>query len=89
MSRSASTGLIAICLASVSGCHSPAPENNQIQRETAERDALVSAAHKHPSLTGEKDATGKPLPPLPGVNAPGSKKVSSEHEGMNMEHEQH
>lgn len=88
MSRTAPTVLIAICFASLSGCNSPNPDKDQIARESAERDALVSAAEGHPALKGEKEATGKPLPPLPGVNTPAPKSTST-HDDHMAEHSHH
>ena len=87
MIRAAPTVLIAICVASFSGCSSPNPEKDQIAREGAERNALVSAAHGHPAMKGEKDAVGKPLPPLPGVDVPAPKSTSThEHEPEHNHH---
>jgi hypothetical protein len=77
MNRTASTVLTTIFVASLGGCSSPIPEKDQIAREGAERDALVSAAHAHPAMRGEKDAVGKPLPPLPGVDVPAPKSTST------------
>lgn len=69
MNRIATGALVSVAFASVSSCNF-APEKKQIAHEAAERDAAVDAAMNHPASTGNPAATGAPLPPLPGVNAP-------------------
>jgi hypothetical protein len=76
MSRTAPAALSAILFAALSGCSSPDPQRNQIAKETAERNALLTAAQEHPAFKGEGAATGNSLPPLPGVNAPSPKKAT-------------
>lgn len=88
MIRPAPAVLVALCLASIGGCGSPPDaQNEQIAKEGVERRNLLEASKEHPAARGEKDAIGKPLPPLPGVNAPVPKKASP-HDGMS-EHDHH
>ena len=57
----------------LAGCGSPDPASNEIARESAESNAVIQAAEHHPALSNHSaSATGKPLPPLPGVNVPAS-----------------
>ena len=56
-------------LASLAGCSSTAPANNEIARESAETNAVIEAAKNHPALKNHSaEAAGEPLPPLPGVD---------------------
>jgi len=69
-------------LASLSGCSSTAPAGDEIARESAETNAVIEAAKNHPALReNSTEASGKPLPPLPGVNvaAPTSKEEAEHH----------
>ena len=70
-------------LATLAGCSSTAPANDEIARESAETNAVIEAAKNHPALKeNSAEAVGKPLPPLPGVNvaAPASKQSAEEAE---------
>ncbi|GAA4745195.1 hypothetical protein GCM10023264_08200 [Sphingomonas daechungensis] len=92
MTRSALALVTAISVASLGGCGSPDPQGQKIDKEGAERRALVAASHEHPSMKGDQAATGKPLPPLPGVNAPSPKSTSTDHNMADHEmpdHNQH
>ena len=61
-------------LASLSGCSSTAPAGDEIARESAETNAVIEAAKNHPALKENSiEASGKPLPPLPGVTSPAPK----------------
>jgi hypothetical protein len=74
--------VISIILASLSGCSSTAPAGDEIARESAETNAVIEAAKNHPALKENSiEASGKPLPPLPGVNvaAPASKAEAEHH----------
>jgi hypothetical protein len=78
--------LSTFCLASLAGCSSTAPASDEIARESAETNAVIEAAKNHPALARRSaDATGKPLPPLPGVDvaAPVSNQTDdkAEHHG--------
>jgi hypothetical protein len=69
-------------LASLSGCSSTGPASDEIARESAETNAVIEAARNHPALKGNSaEASGKPLPPLPGVNvaAPASNEEAEHH----------
>lgn len=77
MSRTSLFVTASIALASLSGCNSQKPETKQIAREGAERSSAVEAAKKHPASSGNSAATGKPLPPLPGVDVPAPKSADS------------
>ena len=71
-----------VMLAALSGCSSTAPVGDEIARETAETNAVIEAAKDHPALKGNSaEASGKPLPPLPGVNvaAPASNEEAEHH----------
>ena len=71
-----------VILAALSGCSSTAPVGDEIARETAETNAVIEAAKDHPALKGNSaEASGKPLPPLPGVNvaAPASNEEAEHH----------
>ena len=71
-------------LASLSGCSSTAPAGDEIARESAETNAVIEAAKNHPALReNSTEASGKPLPPLPGVTMPAPKTLSEQ------EHEPH
>ena len=57
-------------LASLTGCSSTGPASDEIARESAETNAVIEAAKNHPALKGNSaEASGKPLPPLPGVTS--------------------
>ena len=63
-----------VILAALSGCSSTAPVGDDIARESAETNAVIEAAKDHPALKGNSaEASGKPLPPLPGVTSPAPK----------------
>ena len=69
-------------LASLTGCSSTGPASDEIARESAETNAVIEAAKSHPALKGNSaEASGKPLPPLPGVNvaAPASNEEAEHH----------
>jgi hypothetical protein len=69
-------------LASLSGCSSTGPASDEVARESAETNAVIEAARNHPALKGNSaEASGKPLPPLPGVNvaAPASNEEAEHH----------
>lgn len=69
-------GFIALIVPTVAlaACNSPDSGRDEIARESAERNAAIAAAMNHPALTGnDSSSAGKPLPPLPGVNAPAPK----------------
>ena len=71
-----------VILAALSGCSSTAPVGDDIARESAETNAVIEAAKDHPALKGNSaEASGKPLPPLPGVNvaAPASNEEAEHH----------
>lgn len=81
MSR-ALIAITSILIASLSGCSSTAPVSDEIARESAETNAVIEAAKNHPALKeNSTEASGKPLPPLPGVNvaAPASKEEAEHH----------
>jgi hypothetical protein len=68
---------VSITIVLLSGCNSSSG-GKEIARETAERDAVIAAAKSHPASAGDSAATGKPLPPLPGVNAPAPKAAADQ-----------
>jgi hypothetical protein len=71
-----------IILTALTGCSSTAPVGDEIARESAETNAVIEAARNHPALKGNSvEASGKPLPPLPGVNvaAPASNEEAEHH----------
>jgi hypothetical protein len=62
--------IILLFLASLSGCSSTGPATDEIARESAETNALLEAAKNHPAVKDKSaEASGKPLPPLPGVTS--------------------
>lgn len=77
---------VAITIALLSGCNSSSG-GKEIARETAERDAVIAAAKSHPASAGNSAATGKPLPPLPGVDVPAPTAAADQKHGP--EHNQH
>lgn len=79
----AAFAISSLFLALLTGCSSTAPANSEIARESAETNAVIEAAKNHPALKGNSaEASGKPLPPLPGVNvaAPASKQSDDQAE---------
>jgi hypothetical protein len=67
--RFVAIGLITVPM--LAGCNSPDPASNEIAKASAESNAVIEAAKNHPALSQHSSsATGKPLPPLPGVNTP-------------------
>ena len=76
-----------IFLASLAGCSSTAPANDEIARESAETNAVIEAAKNHPALKGHSaEASGKPLPPLPGVNVAAPASNQSDDEAEHHDH---
>ena len=87
MSRTSLLVVVSITIASLSGCNSQNSESKQVAREGQERDSAIEAAKNHPANAGNAEATGKPLPPLPGVDTPAPKTENeSGHEEHQAEH---
>jgi len=86
LTRFLASGLITV--ATLAGCNSPDPARNEIAQESAESNAVIQAAKNHPAISSHSSsATGKPLPPLPGVNvAPTETSNSSKPEHEHTDH---
>lgn len=79
--------LSSIVLISLAGCSSTAPASDEIARESAETNAVIEAAKNHPALKEHSaEASGKPLPPLPGVNVAAPASNQSDDEAEHHEH---
>ena len=76
-----------VFLWAIAACSPQNSERKQVAREGADREAAVEAAKNHPANTGNPEATGQPLPPLPGVDTP-VPKAEAEHEMHNEQAEQ-
>ena len=55
----------------LAGCSSTGPASNEIAQESAESNELIESAKSRLEASAHDNSMlGKPLPPLPGVNAP-------------------
>jgi hypothetical protein len=75
--------VFSFALVPLSGCSSTGPASDEIARENAETNAVIAAAQNHPALKGNSaEASGEPLPPLPGVDVavPAASNEEAEHQ---------
>ena len=74
-------------LAPLSACNSTASVDDELARESAETNALIDAAKRQLAAASPNgEDSGKPLPPLPGVDIPAP---AANDAGADEEHHHH